>query len=52
MRDNNELSKLRNSKFLCFEDKGTADYIIINFKEKAKTKKGAMLFCVCRGKVS
>jgi Rad3-related DNA helicase len=25
---------------------------MLNFKNKAKTKKGAILFCVCRGKVS
>lgn len=52
MSNDEELHLLRNYKYLCFEDKATADYTILNFKEKAKTKKGAILFCVCRGKVS
>lgn len=51
-KDTALLSKLQESKHPCFEDKGTIEYIIMNFKNKAKTKKGAILFCVCRGKVS
>jgi hypothetical protein len=45
-------NEIKKYKFLCYEEKGTIDYTIANFKNKAKTKKGAILFCVCRGKVS
>lgn len=51
-KDANSLAELQKAKNICFEDRGTVDHIIMNFKSKARTTKGAALFCVCRGKVS
>lgn len=43
---------MKNAKDLLFEERGTDDYLLRRFKEKAMTQKGAALFCVCRGKVT
>jgi chromosome transmission fidelity protein 1 len=49
-RNNGLLNRLKASKEIYFEEKGPIDFTILNFKQKAMTKKGAILFCVCRGK--
>jgi Rad3-related DNA helicase len=43
---------LKNTKTFFFESKGNLDNIILKYKKAAMEKKGALLFCVCRGKVS
>lgn len=54
MRFTNLLSKLMNIKNFYFEPRGDQNFQIMlkDFKKNAITKKGALLFAVCRSRVS